>query len=66
MPDDVSGPCEEMDMKPLTVSVSTDWPPQFGDVNSFLIPQQLSNLSRSNSTSSTDHQTIDIHNANTL
>jgi hypothetical protein len=66
MPDDISDPCEEIDMKTIKVPVSTDWPPQFGDANSFLIPQQLSNLSRSNSLSSTDHQTLDIHNADTV
>ena len=57
MPDEESDQCEEIDMKPMKVPVSTDWPPQIGNANSFLIPQQLPNLSRSNSLSSTDHQT---------
>jgi hypothetical protein len=56
---------KEIDLESTPMSVSADWPPPIEDPNSLLIPQQLSNLSRSNSMSSADYQKIDTHDGDT-
>ncbi len=58
MPDEESDRSEEIDMKPLTFSIATEWRTQIGNGNSLLIPQQLPDLSRTNSKSSSDYQII--------
>jgi hypothetical protein len=65
MSDKEKDQCEEIDLESTPMSVSADWPPRIGDPNSLLIPQQLSNLSRSNSMSSIDYQKIDTHDGDT-
>ncbi len=67
MSDEESDASEEIDVKPSTVKISTDWSTQIGDSNSLLIPQQLLNLSRSSSSSSSstdypiNNQVFDTH-----
>ncbi len=58
MADEESDRSEEIDMKPLTFSIATEWRTQIGNGNSLLIPQQLPDLSRTNSKSSSDYQII--------
>jgi len=58
MSDEESDRSEEIDMKPLTFSIATEWRTQIGNGNSLLIPQQLPDLSRTNSKSSSDYQII--------
>jgi len=58
MPDEESDRSEEIDMKPLTFSIATEWRTQIGNGNSLLIPQQLPDLSRTNSKSSIDYEII--------
>ncbi|CAF3283465.1 unnamed protein product [Rotaria sp. Silwood2] len=65
MPNENSEQCEKIDLISTEVSVSTDWPPQIGDANSLLIPQQLSKLSRSNSLASIDYEIKEIYCADT-
>ncbi|CAF3697829.1 unnamed protein product [Rotaria sordida] len=66
MPNEDNDQCEEIDLVSTKVPVSTNWPPQIGDANSLLIPQQLSKLSHSNSLSSIDYETKKYHDADTL
>jgi hypothetical protein len=58
MSDEESDRSEEIDMKPLTFSIATEWRTQIGNGNSLLIPQQLPDVSRTNSKSSSDYQII--------
>ncbi|CAF1177872.1 unnamed protein product [Adineta steineri] len=57
---------EEIDLNPMSVLVSSEWPPQIGDANSFFIPQQLSDISRTSSITSTDYCIEQDHNVQTI
>jgi len=56
---------EEIDMNPMTKSVSSDWLPEIANPTSLFIPQLLPNLSRTSSISSVDQQIIDRDDADT-
>lgn len=56
MSDEPTDPVEEIDLQPGILSVPTEWSAPIVNANSILIPQQLSDLSRTNSmTSSEDY-----------
>ncbi|CAF4154882.1 unnamed protein product, partial [Adineta steineri] len=57
---------EEIDLNPMSVLVASEWLPQIGDANSFFIPQQLSDISRTSSTTSTDYCIEQDHNVQTI
>jgi len=59
MSDEESNQFEEIDMNPITESVSSDWLPEIANPTSLFIPQLLPNLSRTSSIASVDHQVID-------
>jgi hypothetical protein len=58
MSDEESDQSKEIDLKPMTTSIATEWPTQIGNGNFLLIPQQLPDLSRTSSISSTEYEII--------
>jgi hypothetical protein len=66
MPNEDNDRCEEIDLISTDISVSGGWTTQIPVANSILIPQQLSNLSRTNSLASNDYEMKTIDHTDTL
>ncbi|CAF1297890.1 unnamed protein product [Adineta ricciae] len=58
MSDEPTDPVEEIDLKPGILSVPTEWSAPIVNANSFIISQQLSDLSRTNSMSSSEDYNV--------
>ena len=54
MSDEPTDPVEEIDLKPGILSVPTEWSAPIVNANSFIISQQMSDLSQTNSMSSSE------------